>query len=287
MQANFEREKGQYPLSIGTSLAVESYLNVSELVKHRVNPYTKHPVMYANVKTLFRNLYGSIHRDLLPKLSDKLLAQALLDDMTHMHNILRDEGNGASIVFYIPDYRRLDKINSETLLRLDNTSLQRAYTNRMRNVLDLVVGLFRPEHTNLRPDLLKFYDTTITDHVPANVVMLTHYPYDLLAHRKFNHLVLLESHTGNIKGKEYWYTKYYHGKDLPEMPFRLDLLTLLGDNIQFRNKVRDFRTEIIRCAKDYHWTTITTTGRIRQSFESIKNHELRRRMLSVLTDQYT
>ena len=117
--------------------------------------------------------------------------------------------------------------------------------------------------------------------------MLTHYPYDLLAHRKFNHLVLLESHTGNIKGKEYWYTKYYHGKDLPEMPFRLDLLTLLGDNIQFRNKVRDYRTEIIRCAKDYHWTTITTTGRIHQSFESIKNHELRRRMLSVLTDQYT
>lgn len=52
-----EREKGKVPISIGTSLAFESLLNIHDELKHKISPYLETEVIWINVKTLFRNLW--------------------------------------------------------------------------------------------------------------------------------------------------------------------------------------------------------------------------------------
>ena len=181
---------------------------------------------------------------------------------------------------------KIDNFNNETLLRLDNTSLQQTYTKRMTNCLKIVLPEFNKSKELTNPNRIRIYDNFIEDIENQNTLMITHYAFDLLSFRKFKNLTLLETHTGKAKGRELWYTKYYNGKDLPELPFRLDLLTLLGDGTLFRNKVPKFKKEIIRMAKDYHWSSITTTDKIRHNISDIKDHQIRMRLLACIKNEY-
>lgn len=76
-----EREKGKVPISIGTSLAFESLLNIHDDLKHKIPPYLETEVIWINVKTLFRNLWGAIPRIRHDLVSDMQLAEALIFEM--------------------------------------------------------------------------------------------------------------------------------------------------------------------------------------------------------------
>lgn len=67
------------------------------------------------------------------------------------------------------------------------------------------------------------------------------------------------------------------------MPFRLDLLTILGDKTLFRTKVPKLRQAIIELAKANRWTPLTTTDKIRMNIGSIKDYQIRHRLLDVIT----
>jgi PHIKZ066 len=281
-----ERERGQLPLSIGTSLAFESMLNTSEIIKHDKPLYVGNGKVWINIKTLYRNIYGSVHRENIDRTSDSQFADAMFSEIDLIKDICREEANGIEPVFYCPNYVKIDNFNNETLLRLDNTSLQQTYTKRMTNCLKIVLPEFNKSKELTNPNRIRIYDNFIEDIENQNTLMITHYAFDLLSFRKFKNLTLLETHTGKAKGRELWYTKYYNGKDLPELPFRLDLLTLLGDGTLFRNKVPKFKKEIIRMAKDYHWSSITTTDKIRHNISDIKDHQIRMRLLSCIKNEY-
>ena len=73
-----ERERGQLPLSIGTSLAFESMLNTSEIIKHDKPLYVGNGKVWINIKTLYRNIYGSVHRENIDRTSDSQFADAMV-----------------------------------------------------------------------------------------------------------------------------------------------------------------------------------------------------------------
>lgn len=281
-----ERERGQIPLSIATSLAFESLLNIHEEIKHEKPIYLENKCIYINVKTLYRNLYYSMKREDVDRTSDKDLYLALVSEIELIKDICRNECQGLDYLFYLPNYQGLESINNEVLLRTDNTSLQKTFTNRMTNSLSLLLKQYNEGITDskqLSNENIHIFKNKITKMDNRKVLMLSHYTYDLVAFRNFNRLLLLESHTGHVKGRDMWYTKYYNGNKLPEMPFRLDLLTILGDSTLFRCNVPAFRRTLVDLATEYNWSSITTATKIRENLKTIKNHEIRERLLACIS----
>lgn len=282
-----EREKGKVPISIGTSLAFESLLNIHDDLKHKIPPYLETEVIWINVKTLFRNLWGAIPRIRHDLVSDMQLAEALIFEMEMIRDVCRNECRGLEVVYYLPNYFGLGTINNEVLLRMDNTELQKNYTKRMIRTLEIVLKRYNQgmdiNNVSDRNHMIRIYNNQITDRETRKTFIISSYAYDLTAYRKFSNLKLLETHTGAIKGRELWYTKYENHSAVPPMPFRLDLLTILGDKTLFRTKVPKLRQTIIELAKANRWTPLTTTDKIRMNIGSIKDYQIRHRLLDVIT----
>lgn len=278
-----ERQRGKLPLSIGTSLAFESLLNINDNITHPRPLYEEdYKVVWVNLKTLYRNIYGAVDREKLDMTSDEQFSKAMFFEIDNIRDICNNEAKGMDVVFYSPNYKNLEKINNETLLRMDNTSLQKTFTTRMNNCLKIVLPEFNRDTEITDSKRIRIYDNKITDTETRSALMVTSYAYDLVSFRKFAKLALLETHTGKVKDRTEWYTKYYNGKDLPEMPFRLDLLTIMGDNSLFRTKVPKFKQEIIRLAEEFRWSSITTTDKIKANIETIKDHQIRLRLLDII-----
>jgi hypothetical protein len=123
-------------------------------------------------------------------------------------------------------------------------------------------------------DKAKFFLLKIRDYNESRTLMLTHYAIDLLA-PNFKSFDLLESHTGAIKSKHLWYTKYYNGKDYPQLPFREDLLQVFGDNETFRPMAPSIRKQIIEIAKQYNWSPVSTSEKVEYGLNQIKDPYLR------------
>lgn len=284
-----ERERGKLPLSIGTSLAFESLLGIHDEVKHN-KPLLDlgYQVIWINIKTLYRNLYHAVEYDRVGMASDVHFIRAMHREMETIRDICSNEAKGIIPVFYSSDYRGLEKINPEVLLRMDNTDLQKTFTRRMSICLKEVIEEVNQDTDLTDPNRIKIFDNKITEFENRKTIMVTSYPYDLTSHRKFNQLALLETHTGALKERDKWYTKYQVSGQLkanmPEMPFRLDFLTLFGDNSLFRCKVQKFKTTLIDLAKRDKWTPITSTDAIRSSIGTIKDHQIRIRLLATIKD---
>ena len=100
---------------------------------------------------------------------------------------------------------------------------------------------------------------------------MTHQAHDLLSYSKFKRLDLLESHTGKLKKKNLWYTKYNNGSELGMMPFDRVLIQIFGDSDLFHPMTLQLRNEIIALAKAKHWTFATTKDKINADIRTLKN----------------
>lgn len=273
-----ERERGKTNTSIGTSLALESALNIHDDIRHQKMPLLEFEELWINIKTLFRNLYGAVAREYHDILNGHDVAKELIAEMEIIKDICRNDAQSIKPIFYVCDYSGLENTTSETLMRMDNTPLQKAQTELLRDTLNYLSSYFQNQDQGT--EILKFKNKITMLHNKPSALMLSHYAYDLTSWREFRKLILLESHTGALKGMTQWYTKYYNGRDMVNIPFRLDLLTLLGDQTLFRNKTSAVKREILRMAVDDKWSSITTASKIRAGAKEIKNHVVRDKILS-------
>lgn len=279
-----ERVRGETTLSIATSLAFESLLGThpENDKNHPPDTIKQYDVLWVNIKTLYRNIYHAIDRERLNYTSDEQLSNALFAELDVIRGICKNDFQNIPVVFFMPNYLGIDKINKEVLLRLDNTSLQKTFTQRMRNSFGSVLK-WHNENTSLDDqNRIRIYKNEINEYDSRKVLMLTHYAYDITNYRRFKQMSLLESHTGAIKNRELWYTKYYNGNNLPEMPFRLDFLTIMGDATLFRCKAPALKKALVELAEKFNWTATTSITSIREDIGTIKNHEIRFRLLNVL-----
>ena len=124
------------------------------------------------------------------------------------------------------------------------------------------------------PNTVKRYTLKILDVEARKALILTHFAYDLLA-KGFSSLHLLESHTGTIKNKFMWYTKYLNGKELSSIPFREDMLQIFGDNEHFRPWPIKARRQVLELAAKYNWSQVTQNDKVRYGFGQIVDPYLR------------
>jgi len=263
------RATGAFPISVPTSIALEYACGIES----EANPNPKPSVIgnydeiWFNIRTLFRNMAGSLPSDQKFKASADDYSQALYHEIISITGILRDVSSQIHPVFYVSNYADVDRRYKGAIVRKDRTDKQKQYTAHLNGAIKLLLATFRED----RDVDIRVFDLKIKTQRRARALIITHHAYDLLGYKAFDKLDLLESHTGTIKARDTWHTKYTNGKELPMIPFSERLLPVFGDSESFHPMLGSARSEIVELAKNRRWSSITTDEKIISDIGSLKN----------------
>lgn len=261
-----ERTTSSFPLSIGTGIAMES-LFPPELPaydeKREIPNYitaTDYNTIWVNVATLFRNMIGSIPREKILDVSPMDAADTVISEIEVISRLFRDNTNEfCKPEFYFCDYHTQYKKQNHNAVRLraDNTPTQKHLNHLLMNTLKYIAK----DHKELIHHLNDEIKPKLNN---GSSLILTHTPFDLLSGSNFKRLDLIESHTGKLKSKHQWYTKYYNvGKEpMNTLPFQRKLLLIFGDSVMFHPMDMRFRKLILDISKERHWTPMTTESKV-------------------------
>lgn len=261
------RSLGKYPLSIATSLAIESLTNTHDEIKHKLPPLQDTDVLYVNLRTLVRNIHGAVPTPQRHQLYAHEVEEALYSEMATIAELVAP----VRVVYYASDMD-LTKYR-HALIRKQHTKLQAQYEGMSVKAIASVLGHFKlnpttqytVEHFKLK---IKVKEKNLKG------IILTHFPIDLLVYTEFKSLLLLESHTGVIKDRSLWYTKYFNGnktEGINRIPFTEKFLQIFGDKETFSPMNQKFREDLLALAKRYNWTYLTTDDKVKYSLDSLLN----------------
>jgi hypothetical protein len=205
----------------------------------------------------------------------KDIAYAILQEMEVISSLCHNEGNGLiSPVFYINTYKRL---------------LTKSYPGILFRESDAKgLVLYRTMHDATMRMFMDNKDVHIVDskfrvEKGRKAIMLTHIPYDLLSYTEFDKLHLLESHTGVIKTRKDWWSKYYPigTKDMSHFPFLERLMLVFGDKYLIRAQLIKVRNEIYVMSLERGWHVLTTDAKVKMDIGLMKDHYLRKFLLAI------
>lgn len=223
------RAMSGFPVSIATGLALETiFTPIKEVFdeareappKANLKNYTDYLI---NVSTLLRNLVTSVKYEELVKLSNKDIFNCLLEEIEFLHNFF--QMHSLPLKFYIHSYQYPKKTYADKL-RLASSDQQKHHAD----INDYCLSKIQREDDTLQ------FSKSISLSKDSSCLLLTHVPWDLLSYDNFQNLELLESHTGVIKTRKDWNTKYFKlpEKDMSFLPFMEYLLTTFGDSVMFK-----------------------------------------------------
>lgn len=270
------RDKGAIPVSIGTSLALESVSGVFPDQPVSPAPILSVKEMWFNVRTLLRNLLGGLPGEVRDLMSPAILIPALVEELGIIESAVVKASNGrCRAVFYCCDYTLLSRKFPKATLKTPTTPKQQL-AHRIEETT--ITALLR----NPDPYEIKTFRFEITGRYP-DAFILTHLPVDLLSKYSFSKLELVESHTGKIKPAPQWNTKLTAGKDLVNIPFNAFSLQVFGDNgNHFQQALSNIRREVLTLAEEDGWTAVSTEEKIRFSVRKVKNPTDRTYLMSML-----
>lgn len=269
-----ERTMSAFMLSIGTSLSFESLFPGTQAPydperpipnKVELNDYNE---LWINLFTLFRNIVGAVPTvrvaTLIPDDVGYVMGEEveLIQDLVKMYT-----GGNVKVVFYSSSYQDLKKHFKHASVRTDNTEKQRQMTDLLTGSINAFYKL------QTKRDTLKHFKLYLEpiSAMDKKVLLLSNYAFDLLSYKKFMKMDLLESHTGVLKERAKWHTKYSDGKNLVRMPFNEMLLQVFGDSQTFYPMDKNLRKDVIELAEASQWNPLTTDERIRFTVGNLKN----------------
>lgn len=260
------REVGAFPISIATSLAIESAIGQYPEKPVQPAPILAYDEFWVNVKTLFRNYLGAYEKNEGRKIPYDKITDDLFAEMENIKTVLRQHNPKINVVFYVSDYQ-ISTTNKHVVLRTDKTPLKQEFTRIYKAVVTDMQYRLRKQNLNL----ILFFKNKIDPPKETKAMMLTHIAYDLLSHYSFEELVLIESHTGTIKKRVDWHTKFNGSQDLSNIPFNEPMLRIFGDKEVFEPAPHSIRDVVYRMAVEDRWTQITTLDRIKFKFNSLQD----------------
>lgn len=268
MQSIHTRATSAFPVSIGTSLALESLFKGSQVPydPDRVIPeyidHTKYDEMWFNVDTLIRNLLGATDKLAFMSTPEDVLAYEILNEIGVINSVFEVEGgNLCRPRYYTASYKTLEKKAPEQVkFRKESTEYQVLLRKRIDNIKKQLAK---------ETEAVMEMDSEIKSSQRTKALILTHVPYDLFSIKNFNTLNLLESHTGVLKTSRQWNTKYYSigDRDLSHLPFFKHLLLVLGDKSQFSPNSFKLRSLIYDISIQRNWTPLTTIAKVKFDYE--------------------
>lgn len=235
------RAASGFPVAIGTSLALETVFNPvqpvydeTRIIPKRIEP-TDYTVHLFNISTLLRNIISSLPTQTVYTTSKQDYLEVLLEEIEWLTQFY--QMNQLDIQFYINDYQYVkDTYGDKNKLRKPTTDKQ-IYLD---NVTSHCLSKLKME------DDVKVFHNKIRYNQIDKALILTHVPWDLLSYTNFDTLHLLESHTGLVKSRKNWNTKYLKlgDRDMSFLPFMEYLLVTFGDSIMFTPSSMDDRVKL-------------------------------------------
>lgn len=262
------RAVSSFPISIGTSLALESIFDTTVLVYDESRPLppkvdiNQYQEAWFNLATLFRNLAAAVNGDVFRTSHPNDLADVLDQEIDVIQNLFQSEGkNVCKPVFYHCSYEKLHKKadGHHYSVRTDNTVSQKAYADLLMKTMKVI---------DSRTDQFLEFDSELTPKDQFSTLIMTHIPWDLLSYKRFRSLALLETHTGKLKNRYQWNTKYFPipGKDMSILPFTKQLLKIFGDKVQIQPALAKLRNLVYDVAVKGQWTSMTGQEKINMDF---------------------
>jgi hypothetical protein len=259
------REVGALPISIGTSLAIESILGI--LPEHETDKpaINETDLLWINVRTLYRNLMGAVDKTVRPQLLPSEIAEAIINEMQSIEAAIAHQTMGkVAVTFYHCSYYSTSRKFPHALHKAPNTPLQKEgfllEQLTMRSIIE----------TQPANDFREF-DLDFDGDPSRRVFIVTHYAIDLLNRYRFKSMTLLETHTGALKPPSRWYTKLHDGKSLYNIPFDRMTLQVFGDGNMFSPAPIKIRKFMVTLAEKYNWTSVTTKDYITKSIKDEKD----------------
>jgi hypothetical protein len=252
-----ERETGQFPLSIGTSLALEGLFGVHPNQPRQPSGYGRIKELWVNVRTLIRNCYAAMTVEHSKKASIEQTVQVLFDEIQSLPDVLRQQASGRyNIRLYQNDLSDLKWQFPHAKHKTPKTEKQRHYNNFEMLVLKLLLDLLAEEK-------IPVLTVTRKPSMQQNTVaLLTHHPHELLWRFQFERLFLLESHTGKVKSVGQWSSKLNGVKEEDQIPVNEFTLQLFGDGSLLDSFPKKLRDEVKQLATVRKWSAITTQPKI-------------------------
>lgn len=251
-----ERDVGQFPVSMGTSLAFEGYLGI-----HPNQP--KQPVdgksvkeIWVNLRTLARNLWAAIPTDQLPRVNPNEAVEVALQEVQTIPVALAQRNVKVVVRYYMASKDDVRWAYPKASYKETKTPKQMAYEVYERYVA--IELLKRMKEENI-PVMEIGSKPPRTD---ATVALITHFPHELLWKEHFTRLLLLESHTGKLKMYNQWYTKLNGLDESTPMPFNRYTLQVFGDGVLFDAQPKAIKGQIKQLAVSRKWSPITTQDKL-------------------------
>lgn len=260
MNSQNDRVVGNYNVSIATNQAIDGLYNrIPDKPKERPMPATLCDSVFFNVRTLFRNIWGSFNSSDAPNLSPAVYADLLEQEMVIIKSALSEENPPLEAFFYLPSYERLYK-------EYPKGNLKDIKTDKMnRKIILENSALAKLKENDMGEIPIIYNDVELKVSVPHKAFLVTHYPVDLLHTSGFNKTFLLESHTASVKGPDKWYTKL-STKNLEgaeRIPFNKATIQFFGDSGgMFKSQPLAVKKKVAEVAVKYKWNQQTTKARI-------------------------
>lgn len=264
------REVGQFPLSIGTSLALEAVLGLHPNPPKQPAGYKSLQSLWINLRTLTRNLYQAMKADEAKNIKFINAVIVLLNEIQSIPQVLSNAGSSIKPVLYVEDMNEFKWLYPHAKLKVPKTDKQVHY----KTYEDMVLAMLL-EH--LKEEKIPF--TVVKRRPPAQHVqamMLTHEPHQLLWKEAFDRLMLLESHTGKLKLYNNWYTKLNTNTDESVFPFNRYTLQVFGDGSLFDAQARNIKDELKQLASYKRWTGLTSYEKMRSDIFNVGSQALKK-----------
>lgn len=264
-----EREVGDFPLSIGTSYALQGLFNTHPNQKPVPLNVSTIDTIWINIKTLTRNLYAALGSAQTQTIDYNEAVDILVTEAESILTIVQQTRIKAKVIFYLASSNAALWKYPHALWKKPKTVKQLGYDIYEKQVATecyLRLKEQLPEHT---------VELENPEGRNGICVMLTHFPMELLWKDRFTRLMLLESHTGKVKPYNQWYTKLNGVREDMPMPFNRFTLQLFGDGVIMDSFKRPLRQEFIELAKANRWTGITTIDLMYHTIQQKGSDELK------------
>lgn len=252
-----ERDVGQIPVSIGTSLAFEGLLGIHpNQPKQPTNNKTIQSV-WVNLRTLARNLFAAVPTDQVDNVDYSAAVTVLLTEVQVIPAAMQQRGFTGKIEYYMASKDAV------------KWAFPKATFKETKGPKALAMEMFERFVAIELLQQMKALRIPVRE-IDAKpkagegiVALLTHYPHELLWKPQFSRLLLLESHTGKIKTYSTWYTKLNNIDDDNPMPFTEFTLQVFGDGVMIApQQPLKLRRELKELAKAKKWTGITSPDKL-------------------------
>ena len=245
-----DRTVGDYlNISIGTALAFEGLMDA---------PTGQIEAVYINLRTIVRNYLSAYEGESMVGVVEH--KQILNEELVRVEEIIRDQWPKMRIHFYVCTYRTIQVHYPHAKHRTKLTLKQQTYADLEQDMISAVHSVT--------------YEVLDTEFKAKNerVLLLTHYPLDLISARRLGRVTLLESHTGKLKPRTEWITKITRDEKQLMLPFNRATIQILGDkNILFRRMGRDIVTAIVDLGLTRRWTRLTTIDKMIYDIRKIRD----------------